>query len=333
MTDITTMTGFDDIDWARLAFPQDDQYDSEVFARICEFRYGWKKTPPPEGVVTWLDEIEIIPFMWPQPNYVEAEPNDPAYALAEAAIIEVWPTQAEQFRRLINKVSGFRRKEAPPGLSGCVCGPIRAGGNPFFPDDEIAPDQWGNVYSTLHATSGYLEGIGHELGHWKGYALGVFIEDWERIIFANDPPPREVIDDAPCPSEISDEERAEWVKKGVGWQPLRPDKLRPIGALFQEIWICIYMMDLHLRMLPTVERGGDPNEATLLGFLDWAWGHVERTMKGHWDMCAIAEPVPGRGEAFWESYCSYTDRLYEEAVKVYPTMIETLRNPAPVVDG
>jgi len=251
------------------------------------------------------------------------QPTDERYQIAARALLEFWPTQAEQFRRLVNRISGFTRTNSPPGLCGCICGPIRNGGNPFFPDDEIAADQWGNVYSTLHATSGFLEGIGHELGHWKGYALGAFIEDWEPIIFQNTPPPRDVIENAPCPSEISDEVRAEWVKKGVGFQPLRPDKLRPIGALFQEIWICVYMMDLHLRMIDYVERGEDKNEARFRNFIEWAWGHVERTMKGHRDMCEIADLVPGRGEAFWEGYCSYTDRLHEEATKVYPPIIAT----------
>jgi hypothetical protein len=165
--------------------------------------------------------------------------------------------------------------------------------------------------------TGWLEGISQELAHWKGYAMGVYIEDWEHIIFQNTPPKREWIENAPCPKGMSTEDHALWVSRGVGFQPLRVDKLRPIGALFQEIWCCVTNMQYHLKWLPLVKDDQYYNETVFEGWYDWARGHVIRTMKGHRDMLEIAEPVPGHGEQFWHGYCSWVDELEAEAYHVY----------------
>ena len=50
-----------EIDWKRLAKPQEDQYDTAVFEKIAAHRWGWKHVDPPRGAVTWLDgQVEIV---------------------------------------------------------------------------------------------------------------------------------------------------------------------------------------------------------------------------------------------------------------------------------
>ncbi|KKK66241.1 hypothetical protein LCGC14_2966060, partial [marine sediment metagenome] len=43
------------VDWARLAFPQDDGYDTAIFEKIVGLRWGWKHEKPAPGRLTWLD--------------------------------------------------------------------------------------------------------------------------------------------------------------------------------------------------------------------------------------------------------------------------------------
>lgn len=306
------------VDWGRLARPQDNQYDTDVFARIAAWRYGW--TPIDAVPPTWLQgrvEIRVPrPSPWGDRPYAVVEPRDPRW-LWSAELAASWPAQHEQFRRLVNYCGAVAPMNVVEGC-GCECGP--PGGNPFFMCDPIRPDYWGCVYSTMHSGSGFCEGMCHELAHWKGYALGVFIEDWEHLIFANDPPDRRWIDEAPSRTEayeFNEQARQRWLKRGIGFQPFN-NRMRPLGALFQELWCCVHMMAYHLHMLPLLGRtGGFPGEASFDSFLKWAEAHVVRTMRGHRDLVAIAKPTPKIGERFWHGYCSWVDELVKEAEGVY----------------
>jgi hypothetical protein len=298
------------IDWERLAFPQEDGYDTEVLERIAEARYGWRAEIP--SGPTWLgDRCEIRPMKYTQHNAIDVEVEDDRWYYAEQ-LCRTWPAQHRQLRRLVNQVSACVHDVAG-GRCGTHCGPRREGGNPFFKHETIAGEDWGNIWAAMDSGSGFCEGMSHELGHWKGYALGVFIEDWEPTIFANQVPTREHIDNAPGRYDLEDEERRRvWNHRGIGFQPFN-QRLRPIGAMFQEIWICVHMIAFHLAMWPTIEAELVENEADPETFLEWARFHVARTQRGHADLLNMAELVPGSGEAFWQGYCSWTDQLMTDA--------------------
>jgi hypothetical protein len=172
----------------------------------------------------------------------------------------------------------------------------------------------------MNTGSGFVEGVSHELAHWRGYALGIYIEDWERLIFSNDPPKKVYIDSAPSRDErlaMDEPTRKYWIDRGIGLQPFN-EKMRPLGAMFQEIWVMIHMIEYHLRMLPLIGReGGFPNEPHIDSFKDWASWHVERSLRGHRDLVDIARPTPVIGEAFWAGYCGWVKSLKARAEESY----------------
>ncbi len=319
------LSQFADVEWERLAHPQDDQYDTAVFERICAARYGWRLNDLPPGTPTWLSgRVEIRkcdPSPWGEQGYIEVKPGDERWRWA-AVLAETWPAQHAQFRRLINYVGSDRPPSGSYG-NGCSCGP--PGGNPFHMRIPIEGDRWGCIFCTMHSGSGFCEGICHELSHWKGYALGIYIEDWEHLIFANDPPREDWIRTAPPRADVEpvtpgkrSELHQSWVDRELGIQPLRPDALRPLGACFQETWTCVHMIAYHLAMFDKLtDPKGFPGEPEPHTFIAWADSHVARTMHAHRDIVAIAEPTPKIGERFFHGYCSWVDRLVAEAKVAY----------------
>jgi hypothetical protein len=200
---------------------------------------------------------------------------------------------------------------------GCNCGSFS--GNPFFPGTDVDYDyHWGRVWATHYSNTGFLEGIVHELAHWKGYALGIYIEEWENLIFANEAPSREHIDGAPCRGCITPEEAQVWVERGLGFQPLRPQMMRPLGACFQEQWCCVHMVALHLKIAEALPlRNQIPFEADWTSWSQWVENHVKRTYMAHQDMVRIVQASPGPGADFWHSYCNWVMALMAEAIETY----------------
>lgn len=309
------------VDWARLSHPQDDQYDTAVFQRIAALRYGWQLQDPAPGERCWLgDRVPIRnPDSGPfgDSSFVHVDPADERWAWT-AELAASWPAQHEQIRRLVNYVGG----SVPPGnVPVCGCASGTPCGNPFFKHLPIEARYWGTVYATMHCGSGFCEGVAHELAHWKGYALGMFIEDWEPLLFRNEPPERRWIEGAPSRAEAQQFDPATrrlWLERGIGYQPFNT-RMRPLGALFQELWCCMHMMAYHLRMLPVLEGHGGPfpGEPQLPAFRQWAEAHVVRSLRGHRDLVEIVQPTPAIGEAFWRGYCTWVDGMVEEARVAY----------------
>ena len=313
------LSQFEDVDWARLAFPQPDGYDTKVLQRIAHNRWGWSLQDIPEGTPTWLNgqvPIEHDSQHGTRWNLPQMLAGNERWAQT-AALAQAWPAQYNQFRGLMNGVRGWYPEGGRAG-SGCTCGSMS--GNPFHPDTPLDyPEHWGRVWATCSSTTGFLEGIAHELAHWKGYALGVYIEDWESLIFANVPPSKEDMLAAPVAGTLSEAEREMWRQKGLGFQPLRVEMVRPRGACFQEIWCCVHIMAFHLHIHKLLLVGEEiPNDQpTLESWESWAEYHVKRTWCGQKDLMAIAQPSPGPGEAFWQSYVNWTQGLITQAVAAY----------------
>lgn len=311
------LDAFTMVDFKRLAFPQADGYDSEVFEEIALWRYGWKPiSPHPDsGIPAWMDgQVEIRPVKRYQPwldrGWVDVPPGDPRWEQA-GKLAETWPTQADQFKRLINYMGWAAPTDTPSGGSGSSTTSV--GGNPFNKAELISAERWGCMYVGSSGNTGLLEGVAHELAHWKGYCLGIYIEEWEHLIFQNQVPLREHIENAPGREELSDAERRRlWNPLGIGLQPFN-ERCRPIGAMFQEIWAMIHMIAFHLAIWDKVEPQTHGREQ----FIHWARFHVARSKRGHEDLLNMADLVPGPGEQFWEGYCSWTDGLIREGEKAW----------------
>ena len=311
------------VDWARLAFPQDDGYDTAIFEKIVGLRWGWKHEDPGPDAAAWLDGQVTIDDSPDGFNNSFAEPHkiveaaDSRWAWA-GQLLKVWPEQRAQFRRLTNSVRSFYAP-AREAVSGCSCGSFC--GNPYAMAQELDyPYHWGRVWATFYCGTGFLEGICHELAHWKGYALGIYITEWENLIFANTAPSMAVQDAAASRGCISAEEADKQVALGLGFQPLRPQLMRPLGACFQEQWCCVHMMALHLRIYNSPHFGQyviTPHEADPTTWIEWAVHHVKRTYMAHMDMLRIAQPSPGPGAAFWHGYCAWVDAVLAEAIETY----------------
>lgn len=310
------MLDYDTIEWERMAKPQDDGYDTEIYKQIVNEKYSWVSIDPPEDAVTWLDgKVELRKLdMVPGETYKQIDPLDKRFDFA-AKLAATWPAQYEQFRQLINYTGAYESKIHSSPTSGCSCGPCRKESNPLFLTDVVTADEWGNVWSTMLSSTGFIEGIVHELGHWKAYALDIYIEDWGHTIFTNEVPSQEDIDNAPRYEDLTPEILNDALSRGFMRGPLRADKLRPIGAGYQAVYTCMHMLQYHLKIMPLVEEEFS-NEPSINLWLDWARGHYIRTMKGHEDCLRIAE-LSEWGEKYWEGYVSWVDQLKADAKDLY----------------
>ena len=309
------MLDYNTIEWERMAKPQDDGYDTEIYKQIVKEKYGWVPVDPPTNSITWLDgKVEIRALdMIPNSNYTLMDPADERFKFA-AQLAETWPAQYEQFRQLINYTSGYESKRHARPACGSCCGPHREGSNPFFPTDIITADEWGNVWSALLSGTGFIEGTVHELAHWKAYALDIFIEDWGHTIFTREPPPRDEIDNAPSPKNISPDVLEDAISRGLTRSPLRADKMRPLGASYQACTAAIHMLQYHFTIIPMVKNGFS-NEPQFEAYLDWVRRHYTLTMVGYEDLLRIVE-LSEWGEKYWQGYVVWVEQLKIEAKNI-----------------
>ena len=197
------------LDWARIAEPQDDQYDTQV-TLACATAKGYVRREVGDAPTCFDGTVAIRPdedllFQ----GCVPAPPDHPHIPKA-MALIQLWPTVFTQCQQLLDTMTVFMR----PGLVseadwGSQCGPGTRG--------------FGTIASTIDSSIGLAEAIVHEMGHHKLRALGIQVESAERLI--TNPP------DQLYPS------------------PIRYDCLRPMTAVIHAQYSYTYIPALDLAII------------------------------------------------------------------------------------
>ena len=199
------------IDWARIAKPQPDAYDSAVLGRSLADRWRWTKGVPGPGAVTLVNghvTVTADPYRYTAKNMA-----DTTVTRAELDEIDrhlaAWPDGYANMGLFLDE---FWPKRSPRGFGTGSCSSHR----PLNASTRIT-----NVYVTVDNPQGCAEGIYHEVGHLRLEALGLNINDHDGRLITN------VID-------------------ALYDSPIRRDKQRPMCAVMHGLyaWMMLSENDL-----------------------------------------------------------------------------------------
>lgn len=209
------------IDWARMAEPQFDQYDTEMTLTLATTS-GSPLRPEPyvrrssDGLPTIagtgiavriLEQRELAP-----PRFALAPPDHPNLANA-LAYLRRWPEAYAQFLALIDSVHACVDPAIPAETLAVTTGSCSHSHEWWF----------GTICVTVDHAVGCAQAFVHEMAHQKLRALGVSVESAWRLV-ANDP------------AELF-------------LSPIRIGVARPMTAVLHAQYSFIYVVELDLRML------------------------------------------------------------------------------------
>lgn len=264
-----------DIDWARLAEPQEDGYDTAVLLELLKTgHYAERQQPaPPAGDPVWVDGrarwmVELPPEKRPSPDY-ELLPPDDSFVRGGLQLLDLWPAARRQSADILIglcPLTMLAYASRRGGGHGGSCG--------HFGDD------FGWIYCTADDTWGFAEGIVHEMGHWKLRALGMWFEDWTPLI----------LDHKPDELFVS---------------PVRKDKARPMGAVLHAQYSYIHVARISTLTLRATQ---EPQKQDV----DWAELQLNRITEGQGTLREHARGTSGVGELFLRGVDEWTTRVLEE---------------------
>jgi hypothetical protein len=198
------------IDWARMARPQADGYDTRVtLALAAEQGYCRPTTIAAPTFLGGAISLQADPELLFPDICQPAQPNHVNVATAES-LLRLWPEGAAQCQQLLHRITLFQMNSSYGDMViGSICGPGTEG--------------FGSIAATVDHHVGFAEGIVHEMGHHKLRTLGVDFESAEHLLL-NDPAQL-------LPS------------------PIRYDCLRPISAVLHAQYSYTYILQLDLQIL------------------------------------------------------------------------------------
>ena len=169
-------------DWARMARPQADGYDTRaILDLVAQRRDPWRRrdaggAPTLFGGRVAVRNRDFAGFAPPQ--FLPAPPDHPHLAEADA-ILSAWPEVATQFPELVDTVQVWSDTTQTAAVTA-----LRPGSSSHSIEEEF-----GTVMVTIDSPFGTAQALVHEMAHHKLRALGVSIERARRLV-ANDPADR-----------------------------------------------------------------------------------------------------------------------------------------------
>jgi HEXXH motif-containing protein len=157
------------VDWARMAEPQHDGYDSAIALRLVNV------SPLNAGPGVWFD---VHPVYRDEPGFVgdfsgfrDAPPDHPNLALG-AVLVDAWPEGATLARRMIRIVHAAYEDGVTEDL----------GWSSLVSSSHSYEHRFGTCFLTVHSPIGVAEALIHEAAHHKLRALGVRFESADAIV-------------------------------------------------------------------------------------------------------------------------------------------------------
>jgi hypothetical protein len=213
------------IDWARMACPQPDQYDSHMVLKLAgscaslgrPTPYRQRPTGQHPTIFDGCVAVRALPrSTLREPDFVLAPADHPNLAAA-ARYVACWPEACEQFKLLIDTVIPLYDATIVPAERCEVLGSCSH-------SDE---DQFGSLMATVEDPLGLAQAMLHEMAHQKLRALGISVEGAQHLI-VNEP----------------DETYR---------SPVRHDAMRPMTAIFHAVYSFIHVVALDVRMIAAEE--------------------------------------------------------------------------------
>ncbi|HTT41394.1 MAG TPA: HEXXH motif-containing putative peptide modification protein [Burkholderiales bacterium] len=164
------------VDWSRMAEPQEDGYDSAVTLALARDEQGWRKADAPDPP-TFCDgrvALRLWPFdEVPGKDLVPGPVEHPNLVKAEEYVKTLWPAAYRQFAALVSEVYPMTLRDCDEKRSIGSC----SGQNAHRPF---------TLYVTTFDPFGTAESLLHEMAHIKLRCVGVQVESCTRLIL-NDP--------------------------------------------------------------------------------------------------------------------------------------------------
>lgn len=270
------------IDWARIAEPQRDQYDSRVVLEFAQTRTSPRRrtfyTRRPAGdAPTIFDGAVAVRHIYADPagpEYSDAPLDHPNIALA-VDYLRYWPDVFRQFPLLIDTFHPITDKQVNSDDDFEMLHMIHGS------TSGCSESMFGTVFATVYCPIGLAEAWVHEMGHQKLRALGISFEETTGLITNS-------------PSEL-------YVS------PLRRDRLRPMSAVFHAEYSYTYVTNLDVLLTRAATH---PLKRAAL--LDQLAMNVARIKEGI-EVIKQHIKVDRDGERFVAGFIDWNDRVIREA--------------------
>ena len=258
------------IDWARLAEPQADQYDSRVVLYLAatqpspgrETLYVRRRVG---GAPTICDGAVAVRHCYPEAIRGSSRVNAPLqHPTIERAVtyLRLWPTVFEQFRRLMDSFHPLMQRDAPLGRS------TRLGVSSFSSEA-----MFGTMAATIHPPLFLAHAFVQQLARQKLWALGVSRAASVRLVtsapnaWVSDPAASRV-------HRVTAVLRRTWVgihHADLGARILRGvTNRRPTARLCRRLPVEIETLTRHLHLLRQRLEVNDEGERFVAAMYEWA---------------------------------------------------------------
>lgn len=220
------------IDWRRVAKPQEDSYDTFILGQFMHEKFGWsKRTPASDTLTMCRGTVEVgrhkdgysstvLMDVYTQPELVKQLPEciaqiDEHLSLWDVGYISLTQFLDEFYPRYWPQTDDPTRMKIP--MRGSASGHV-----------VMSAEQVKNgVYITINDAWGCGSGIYHEVGHLRLNALGLFIENHDFLLIQNGP------------DELYD-------------SPVRFDVKRPMCAVIQGLYAWMMLSEKDIQV--TIQR-------------------------------------------------------------------------------
>lgn len=177
-----------EIDWARIAKPQPDGYDTLTMGRFMYDRWHWKKSHPTSGAMTLVaGQVEVCPDPY---KYHSPYCQDSLATPEELEVIDrhlaAWPDGYASLSKFLDQF--WPKRWEGQGRGG-------SSGHHVLSERQ----QQTNVFVTVNDPEGCAEGIYHEVGHLRLEAIGMNINDHDGRLISN---PIEDLYDSPVRKDV-----------------------------------------------------------------------------------------------------------------------------------
>jgi HEXXH motif-containing protein len=269
------------VDWSRVAEPQDDGYDTDVAVSL-------RTTPPiaedPRsstrrifGGAVEVRELEG-PYAEITAHGFSGAPTDAAEIDMAERLVHRWPAVSRQLQRLMQVLYPMRAENwsSEPGA-------VKGSASHAF------ESHVGTMCATVTDPIGLAQALVHELGHTKLRCLGIWLESADRLI-------------TNAPDELFE-------------SPVRKDKLRPMTAVIHAEYSFTYVTALDLVLL-----GPDGDPAMRPHVLELLARNVPRIIEG-FDTIRRHVRTDADGQRFIDGFLAWTERTIEAgAQQLAPTV-------------
>lgn len=167
----------DQIDWARMAKPQPDGYDSDVMAALLQDRWQWSRAMPgPEALTLVGGTVAVVqdPYRVRSKDFADAFADVTTTELAAIdQYLAAWPAGYVALAKFLDQ---FWPKRFLGGWGRGSC----SGHHAIDETTRVT-----NVFVTVSDPQGCAEGIYHEVGHFRLETLGMNIDDHDGRLITN----------------------------------------------------------------------------------------------------------------------------------------------------